>query len=148
MVNLPLQANHASPRLSVASESRVPVLQCRISRLLLSRLGPIYYAPPLNSMAKGIAGCVSRIVRSVLSAAWKHRMRVSERHNSPAATASRSAGSIQIESDFQVTRSTNKLQQFLDLGFRRAVSPACQVTRSNGAPDEGLSGSLPLAFLF
>lgn len=94
-VNLPLKAYHAIPP-SVAVGSRVPVLQCRNNRSLLSGRGQFDYAPPLNSMAKGIRGYHSRINRSVLSAAWKHRMRVSERHNSPAATASRSAGQPQI----------------------------------------------------
>lgn len=136
MVNLPLQANHASPRLSVASESRVPVLQCWVNRFVTFAVGPISNAPSLNGMAKGITGYVSRINRSVLSAAWKHRMRVSERHSSPAATASQSAGQFQNGYlSFQVTLNPRKLYNRNSTYVFVAPSTSCLAgnAESNGA---------------
>lgn len=137
-VNLPLKDDPLLIRPGVASESRVPVLQCWVNRSVTFAVGPIYYAPPLNSMAKGITGWFSRINRSVLSAAWKHRMRVSERHNSPAAAASRSAGSSSdFRSDFQVTRSEKNVASNRTLRFGAPCDSCLQVTRSNGAPNQG-----------
>lgn len=141
-VNLPLKANHAI-RPGMASESRVPVLQCWVSRFVTFATGPIYYAPPLNSMAKGITGCVSRIVRSVLSVASRHQMRVSGRHLSPAATASHSAGSYSdLMSGFQVTRSKKNVLQKTNLSFGASCS-SCQSGSTFQRRGKGVGRSAP-----
>lgn len=116
-VNLSLKANHAI-RPGMASESRVPVLQCWISRCVVFATGPIYYAHSLDGMVEGITNYLSRIKRSVLSAARKHRMRVSERHFNPTAAAFHYAGTYSdFSSGFQTTRSIKNVAPFQDLSF-------------------------------
>lgn len=142
-VDLPRKVDPLRIRPGMASESRVPVLQCWVNRFVTFAIGPTYYAPSLNGMAKGITGYVSRINRSVLSAAWKHRMRVSERHSSPAATASQGAGQIQIISSNSSSKKTVTRFELIRFGapsscLRVALVPTVR-------QKERLGGSLPLA---